>query len=154
MSNNGLTIAMCLGTPCVYAVKAPSLNHMKIGYCSKFSGVRRRIAQVQTGVSEPLLVIAITVASRSWEQQMHSRFSERRLHGEWFDDFDFSIEEFFLGIVPVRDRAILALADSHAELMRKQERLNTLNAEVNELRFTTNKLLSEVNTLNDIRVAA
>ena len=57
-------------------------DYVKIGYSTS---TRERIANLQTGVPEPLTVYGIIPnAGVSIEKALHARFSEYRMEGEWF----------------------------------------------------------------------
>ena len=46
--------------------------------------VMDRIKQLETGASEPLTLIAHLDGSTKRESELHRRFAEYRVHGEWF----------------------------------------------------------------------
>lgn len=55
---------------------------VKIG--STHGDPNRRLKELQTGSSEPLRLLG-TLDGAEWERELHERFAEWRLHGEWFD---------------------------------------------------------------------
>lgn len=57
-------------------------HSVKIGHCQD---IRKRMAQLQTAHSEPLVLLAVTVAHASLEDAFHHRFRDLRRVGEWFD---------------------------------------------------------------------
>jgi Meiotically up-regulated gene 113 len=66
----------------VYFMQAAAGGPIKIGYtrCS----VKKRMAQLQTGTSEPLKCLGTINGGKDTEAHLHQRFSQQRLHGEWF----------------------------------------------------------------------
>ena len=60
-------------------------GRVKIGRSTHPAG---RLAQLQTGTGLPLTLIGAIPGDRIVEAQMHERFAERRLQGEWFTQDD------------------------------------------------------------------
>lgn len=56
-------------------------DRIKIGWSRN---VAARIAKLQTGNPEPIILLATRPGGRSLEQELHDRFAEARLTGEWF----------------------------------------------------------------------
>jgi hypothetical protein len=56
-------------------------RYVKIGFATD---VRNRIKGLQTAVPIKLAVYRTFAAHRSYERELHKRFSKHRLHGEWF----------------------------------------------------------------------
>lgn len=56
-------------------------GRVKIGWSSK---VATRIAQLQTGNASPIRLLAIEPGGRALERQLHERFADARVGGEWF----------------------------------------------------------------------
>lgn len=65
----------------VYFAKAG--DRIKIGWSRK---VGVRIAQLQTGNPAPVQLLATVPGARALERQLHTRFAEHRVSGEWFRD--------------------------------------------------------------------
>jgi hypothetical protein len=137
-----------LATPCVYAVRLNSLGHLKVGL-SSFGNARRRIAQLQTGASEPLLLVAVLAGGANTERHLHRRFAARRLHGEWFSDLDSHLSDIMEGLERPVDRHALDLADKHALAGRRRATLQRLKDEVRCLEHEVDNLCSEIDALND-----
>jgi len=68
----------------VYVVQcaANDLGPVKIGYSMYQMGERLR--SMQTGCPYPLVAIRELPADRETEADLHERFAEYRMHGEWF----------------------------------------------------------------------
>lgn len=56
-------------------------DRIKIGWSRK---VATRVVQLQTGNAEPVRLLATTPGGRALERQMHERFADARVSGEWF----------------------------------------------------------------------
>jgi hypothetical protein len=77
---------MASNQPVVYFVQAGDDGPIKIGYCHKFTGVRPRLDNIQTGCPWPLVIRrVIPVTSVYAERQLHEEFAPYRLAGEWFE---------------------------------------------------------------------
>jgi hypothetical protein len=63
----------------VYLVRAG--NWIKIGWSRN---VGARISQLQTGNADPIELIATISGGRALERQLHERFADSRVSGEWF----------------------------------------------------------------------
>lgn len=57
-------------------------SRIKIGWSRK---VGSRIAQLQTGNSDPIRLLGVIPGGRAKERQLHEQFAHARLSGEWFD---------------------------------------------------------------------
>lgn len=73
-------------TPIVYFLQAGDDGPIKIGYCARSDNFRMRIMSLQTGCPWPLTIRRIMEAKdrRITETELHERFSQFRLTGEWF----------------------------------------------------------------------
>lgn len=65
----------------IYAIEARQSKLVKIGFSTEPS---KRIATLQTGCPEELLVVAIWEGSQADEHAIHSALREHRINGEWF----------------------------------------------------------------------
>lgn len=66
----------------VYFLQASSSKHIKIGFTSR--NVESRVAEMQTGQSDKLIIMAKIPGDRANERSLHQKFAEHRLRGEWF----------------------------------------------------------------------
>jgi biotin operon repressor len=75
----------------VYVVKNGS-NKYKIGYTK--SSVKRRIATLQTALHSPIYIVAYFKTDNpvALERELHNRFNDKRLIGEWFSLDDDDVE--------------------------------------------------------------
>lgn len=64
----------------VYFIQAAS-GPIKIG---RAADARVRLAEIQTGSHEELVLLATVPGGRVVERQLHQRFAEHRIRGEWF----------------------------------------------------------------------
>lgn len=66
----------------VYFLDAPSVNRIKIG-----TGIcpEDRLNAVRLMSPVPVVLIGMIVGGRTREAELHEKFKERRVHGEWFD---------------------------------------------------------------------
>ena len=78
-------IAPLFSGPHVYFVQSINEGPIKIGFTTNLA---RRIAQLNTGSSARLVIIASMPAGRAYERHLHRRLAAHRLHGEWFADCD------------------------------------------------------------------
>lgn len=67
----------------VYFIQAG--RSIKIGLATN---VKARMAELQTGNHEELQLLGFIPGDRCLERQLHRRFSEFRIRGEWFSDCD------------------------------------------------------------------
>ena len=73
-----------------YLVRNAESKLVKIG---KSSNVNRRLQELQCGAG--LRLECVGVIPKDVESQLHKKFSEKRVFGEWFDDSDGSIRSYF-----------------------------------------------------------
>jgi hypothetical protein len=66
----------------VYVIGTELADRVKIGFTS--GDPRARLKALQTGCPDELVVIATEVGSQSLERNLHERFAEKRVRGEWF----------------------------------------------------------------------
>lgn len=71
-------------------------DRIKIGWSRK---VANRIAQLQTGNPEPVMLLATMPGGVSKERELHRRFAHARLAGEWFTATPDLVD--FIGALPV-----------------------------------------------------
>jgi hypothetical protein len=65
----------------VYFITCREVDAVKIGYSGDPHG---RLPEIQTGCPLPLTLEAMTPGTKEHERQLHQRFADDRLHGEWF----------------------------------------------------------------------
>lgn len=72
----------------IYFLKAPEIERIKIGYSRKALHLRIRRLDWDSPVDLELFGIIevedFEMSVEDFETQLHSRFHERRIHGEWF----------------------------------------------------------------------
>ena len=73
----------------VYCCRAAD-GTAKIGWAFD---VESRIRRLQIGNPRRLSLVAFLPGTRTLESDLHKLFSDRRLHGEWFDDRDGEITD-------------------------------------------------------------
>ena len=66
---------------CTYFIQAKSGGDIKIGYTSKSDPIQR-LRGIQTGNPKKLQIVGILRGNR--EAQLHAKFGDIRLEGEWF----------------------------------------------------------------------
>ena len=69
-------------TRSVYFLRSGPQGAIKIGFTG--GNVHARIAELQTGSAEQLLLLATMAGTMSDEQGLHRRFAALRIRGEWF----------------------------------------------------------------------
>lgn len=65
---------------CVYFARAGA--RIKIGWSRQ---VATRLAQLQTGNAAPIELLGVLPGARSRERELHERFADARVSGEWFE---------------------------------------------------------------------
>lgn len=73
-------------TPVIYFAQAGDDGPIKIGYCAKSGGVRKRMAELQTGCPWPIRIRRVMEAPHriQTEFELHRKFAAYRMAGEWF----------------------------------------------------------------------
>lgn len=66
----------------VYFIRAGASGPVKIGYTSR--DIKQRLASLQCGHPEELLLLAAVSGDRTLEAELHQCFASHRLSGEWF----------------------------------------------------------------------
>lgn len=67
----------------IYLIQAADFGPVKIGYTSV--DVAERLRALQVGSPLKLHVRAVIEGDQRLEKQLHQKYEERRLHGEWFE---------------------------------------------------------------------
>lgn len=68
-------------TKFVYAIQAQTSRHVKFGIAGN---VEQRLAELQCGNPERLVILATKPGDLSIERHIHKLLDEHRLEGEWF----------------------------------------------------------------------
>lgn len=66
----------------IYFLQKGKNGPIKIG---RSNNVKRRVKQLQSGSAEPLNLIMTLPESEYVESELHDRFSEDQIRGEWFE---------------------------------------------------------------------
>lgn len=69
------------GGLCLYAIAGFATRRVKIG---RANDVRRRLATLQSGSPDPLVLLAWSANKGPFEWMVHLHFLDLRTHGEWF----------------------------------------------------------------------
>ena len=80
----------------VYFVSAPELGRVKIGFAAD---PRTRLGKLRADSPTRLVLLAVIDGDVETEKDLHSRFSNFRLHGEWFT-LDGALQEFVDSLKP------------------------------------------------------
>jgi hypothetical protein len=64
----------------VYIIRAGQHGPVKIGFTNDLA---KRLVELQVGNHERLTILRIFEGGQAEEAQLHERFAENRLHGEW-----------------------------------------------------------------------
>lgn len=67
----------------VYVIQAVGTGMVKIGYTTD---VAKRLASLQTGSAHELVLVDQWGGTEAKERELHERFAEHRIRGEWFND--------------------------------------------------------------------
>jgi hypothetical protein len=89
MLSNKTAVERDTSSTSTYIVQHPLTGMIKIGRTSDVPG---RIKSLQTGAGAILTTLA--VIPRDIEHKLHTKFSDLRRHGEWFEDVDGVISAF------------------------------------------------------------
>ena len=68
----------------IYFIQAGRLGPIKIGHTN--NGVEERLKELQTGSPDKLILIGIIEGDVKKEQELHKRFKNYRVRGEWFNN--------------------------------------------------------------------
>jgi ribosome-binding protein aMBF1 (putative translation factor) len=66
----------------IYFIENIETKHIKIGFTTN---VKHRLGQLQTSSPHELRVLSVCEGDDKYEKELHSRFNESRLKGEWFN---------------------------------------------------------------------
>ena len=66
----------------IYFIQNAANNHIKIGFTDK--PVKRRRSNLQTGNSANLVLLGLTLGEKAKEIELHKRFAEAHIRGDWF----------------------------------------------------------------------
>lgn len=66
----------------VYLIGSPDSPLVKIGWSDN---PKRRLRNLQSGSPVPLRLLAVYEGGHYVEAELHRRFADKRVHGEWFD---------------------------------------------------------------------
>jgi len=69
----------------VYFIEATGLNRVKIGYATNPT---KRIKDLDTGSAVNLELLGVVPGSLAKERQLHQKFAQYRIKGEWFNYSD------------------------------------------------------------------
>lgn len=83
ISRQGRERNLQTGMRFVYCIEAVSSHRIKIGSAAD---PKRRLDGMQTACPEELRLLATCLGSRELEVELHERFAEYRIRGEWFND--------------------------------------------------------------------
>ena len=106
----------------IYFLQAGEGGAIKIGYCRDLSS---RMSAIQTHCPETLIILGVTGGTKETEKELHSRFSEYKRRGEWFDPAP-EILEFtrllpkILPTEPAERRRVLALPDDPVSIIASE----------------------------------
>lgn len=89
MLSNKTAVERDTSSTSTYIVQHPVTGMIKIGRTSDVPG---RIKSLQTGAGAILTTLA--VIPKNIEHELHTKFSDLRRHGEWFEDVDGVISAF------------------------------------------------------------
>jgi hypothetical protein len=89
----------------IYFVFSPSQKAIKIGFSTD---VAQRIADLNTALSEPLILLGTLPGVMDDEKQLHRLFASWRLSGEWFTD-DGVIRDFVVASLDRMDVTVEAV---------------------------------------------
>jgi hypothetical protein len=72
----------------IYFIQVGVSGPIKIGHTFSWSSVRKRLEHLQTGNHERLRLLGSIEGFRKREEELHEKFKEHRLVGEWFEPVD------------------------------------------------------------------
>ena len=74
------------GTVTVYFISQGSDGPIKIGFTTKKA--TKRLAELQVASPQKLILLAVIQGDREVETELHKRFSDSHIRGEWFERGD------------------------------------------------------------------
>jgi len=123
-------------TDIVYFIQGVVLKHVKIGYSTR-SALINRLKNHQTGSPDRLQLLGVILGGRKFEAELHRKFNNVRLHGEWFE-YSKELENF------IKENSLL---------LNKQAILNMCPTAICESTMALDKYISspeEASTLNKL----
>lgn len=97
----------------VYLIRQKGTSICKIGHSFQ---IKKRLVGLQTASPNPLELVTYVPASRRTEKAIHSLFKRWRVRGEWFDDVDGVIGNFFISL----KKAKYLLEPSQVKILENQ----------------------------------
>jgi hypothetical protein len=76
--------ALAPDEPAVYFIQSSNGGPIKIGRVGRADALRNRLDALQTGSPYPLRVLRVIPGDLATEQELHLRFAQWRVSGEWF----------------------------------------------------------------------
>ncbi|BCK29655.1 GIY-YIG nuclease family protein [Vibrio cholerae] len=95
----------------LYFIQGQTLSHVKIGYSTSRS-LFKRLKELQTGSPDKLILLSVKLVSRADEAELHKRFSNSRLHGEWFSYTEDLQEYIKANTLHLNERLVLGMSVS------------------------------------------
>jgi len=104
----------------IYFAQDSASCNIKIGYTGN-EDVEQRIRALQTGCPSPLILLGSAEGSKEAEAELHDRFADARLNGEWFRPVP-ELIQFIISRVAI-SHAVRAVRDSMNALHDEDQRL-------------------------------
>jgi hypothetical protein len=111
----------------LYAIADRAAGMVKIG---RSRNPKKRLAYLQTSNGNPLTLCVVWRGCGPWEPDVHRRFSDKRVHGEWFR-VDADLAEF---VNDADNMDIIALNEHRARSLAKR-RLGYVKEAVGETAY-------------------
>ena len=109
-------------TAWIYFIVGEDSGRIKIGSAKN---PQARLAMLQTGSPERLLILGAIFTSRSFERSLHVELQDYRLHGEWFEP-SLAVKQ--------RIRELLGADEKTAQQLESQAKADALWRELQALK--------------------
>ena len=86
----------------IYLIVCPAMGACKIGFTDS---LKNRLTQLQIGCPDALIVHFLVDGSKSNEKQLHEKFKQFKMRGEWFH-YNETIKRFFSGLFRYNETCI------------------------------------------------
>ena len=127
----------------IYFIQAGEYGPVKIGFTD--CGIKKRIDQMQSGNHRKLNIIGYMFGTVKKEKELHKKFDEYRLLGEWFFASPELLSFILQRYMPLRDMEKNELGDSTRVIFEVEEDLfDTLKSIAKSEKITFDSAVEQI----------